>query len=324
MLKGMTDVISAEDLLDRSFKKTKKINITDRNKFYRKKKTIIAKTEIFSKTIITNLEKYVKKFPSIDNLPLFYQDLIHIKIDINKLKKSLGAINWAYKTCQKIFNSQIKFLKKSNNIDLLMKKQKEIYGRMSSVVKQIDNELIILKEAQKIIKKFPEITDLPTIVIAGYPNVGKSSLLRSLSSAKPKIAQYPFTTKQIYVGHITKTEKYIKKRYQLIDTPGLLDRPLTERNEIEKQAISAINNLADIIIFILDPSETSGYSITNQKKLLNQIKKNFKKPDYIIIENKADIKKTRSNNIKISCENNIGIKELENIIFKKYDLLKEK
>jgi nucleolar GTP-binding protein len=84
--------------------------------------------------------------------------------------------------------------------------------------------------------------------------VGKSSLLRCLSSAKPEIAQYPFTTKEIHVGHIEKTEKYITKRFQIIDTPGLLDRPLSKRNEIEKQAIAALTHLADLIVFVLDVS----------------------------------------------------------------------
>ena len=48
MFEKIPVVLSAEDLLDRSFKKAKKIQITDRNAFYRKKKTIIAKTESFS------------------------------------------------------------------------------------------------------------------------------------------------------------------------------------------------------------------------------------------------------------------------------------
>ena len=311
-------VLSAEELLERSFRKTKKVQIVDRNALYKKKKTIIAKTESFSDSIISTLEQYVKTFPSIENLPSFYQDIIDIKIDVNKLKKSLGAVDWARKTCQMIYSKQAKSLQKSKNIDFLVKKQNEMYGRISSVIKQIDKNLVFLSEAQRIMKVFPDIHDIPTVVIAGYPNVGKSSILRCLSSAKPEVAQYPFTTKEIHVGHIERKEKYVKRRFQIIDTPGLLDRPDSKRNEIEKQAISALSNLADIIVFVIDSSETSGYSLEDQLHLLSQIKKTFSDSFLIIVENKADLKKTGSKHLKISCETKEGIDTLIDEIFALY------
>jgi nucleolar GTP-binding protein len=317
MFKEIPQILTSDKLLDRAFRKTKKIQITDRNKLFQKKKTIIAKTESFSKSIISTLESYVKKFPSIENLPGFYQELIDIKIDKNRLKKSLGAVNWAKKTCQMIYTKQSKSLKKTSNVDFLQKKQLEIFGRISSVVKQISIELMFLMDAQIVLGKMPDIHDIPTVVIAGYPNVGKSSLLKCLSSAKPKIAQYPFTTKEIHVGHISRKEKYIAKRVQIIDTPGLLDRTISKRNEIEKQAIAALTHLANIIIFLMDPSETCGYLVDEQKNLLSQLKKMFKKSYFIVVENKSDLFKTRSKNFKISCETKDGIDVLVEKIFSK-------
>jgi nucleolar GTP-binding protein len=202
----------------------------------------------------------------------------------------------------------------------LKQKQKEIYGRISSVLKQIDNELMLLSKAQRIIRKFPEITDLPTIVIAGYPNVGKSSLLKCLSSAKPEIAQYPFTTKEIHVGHMEKKEKFIINRFQIIDTPGLLDRPIADKNEIERQAIAALDHLADLILFIIDSSETCGYSIEDQKNLLVNLEKIFLSSKIFVVENKIDFKETNSKNIKISCKTGEGIQELIDRIFSFFDL----
>jgi len=310
MLKNIPQVLDSKELLDIYFKRAAKIQIYDRNALYKKKKTIIARTDSFATNILSHLEKYVKEFPSIEQLPMFYQEIIAIKIDTNKLKKSLGAIDWARKTCNMIYLKQVKSLRKSLDLEFLIGKQKEIYGRMSSVIKQISKDLDVLSEAQKIMKVLPEIHDIPTIVIAGYPNVGKSSLLRRLSSAKPEVAQYPFTTKEIHVGHIEKTDKYVKKRYQVIDTPGLLDRPLSERNNIEKQAIAALSNLADIIVFILDVSETCGYSLEDQKSLLSKVKKMFDAASIVIVENKADIQKTDSGNISISCETGEGIDRL--------------
>ncbi len=310
MFRKIPVIQCSDEILERALKKARKIQISDRNALYRNKKVIIKRTDTFATNVISTLETYVKKFPSIDNLHLFYQEIIDIKIDVNKLKKSLGAVDWARKTCQMIYSKQGKSLKKSSNLDFLKQKQKEIYGRISSVVKQVKKDLDMLAFAQNSMRDFPEIRDIPTVVIAGYPNVGKSSILRHLSSAKPKIAQYPFTTKEIHVGHIEIKEKHVSKQYQIIDTPGLFDRPLSKRNDIEKQAVAALTHLADLIVFILDASETCGYSLKDQIHLLSVIKKLFKDNLFIIVENKVDIKKTGSKNIKISCETGEGISVL--------------
>ncbi len=310
MFRKIPVVLTADQLLDIAIRRTKKIKIPDRDVRFKTKKTIIARTDSFVDIITSKLESYVKKFPSIEQLPTFYQEVIDIKIDTDKLKKSLGAVDWARKTCLMIHSKQARSLKKTGNIDFLKQKQKEIYGRISSVLHQIDENLIFLAKAQNIMKTFPSIQDVPTIVIAGYPNVGKSSLLRHLSSAKPEIAMYPFTTKQVIVGHINIKEKYLTKTYQIIDTPGLLDRPLSKRNDIEKQAIAALTHLADIIVFILDPSETCGYSLNDQYNMLEQIKKLFLDAPIVVVENKVDLKKTDSQELKISCENNVGIDRL--------------
>jgi nucleolar GTP-binding protein len=241
---------------------------------------------------------------------LFYQEIIDIKVDTNKLKKSLGAIDWARKTILMVYSTQSSALTKTGNIDFLKQKQKEIYGRVSSILKQVDKHLEFLGNAQQILRTFPNIEDIPTVVIAGYPNVGKSSLIRKLSAAKPQIAQYPFTTKQIYVGHMEKTVHYQKKTFQIIDTPGLLDRPLSERNKIEQQAIAALRHLADLIVFIFDPSGTSGYQMEEQTLMLGNIKKLFPDVPFIIVENKVDVKNTGSENKKISCNTGEGIEDL--------------
>ena len=321
MFRNIPPILTAKQLLDQSIRRTKKIQIHDRDKRYEIKKLIIARTDTFITDLTTRLESYVKHFPSLDNLPLFYQEIIDIKIDTDKLKKSLGAIDWARKTVLMVYSTQGSALVKSGNVEFLKQKQKEIYGRVSSIVKQVDKNLVFLSGAQKILRTFPDIEDIPTVVIAGYPNVGKSSLIRRLSAAKPEVAQYPFTTKQIYVGHIVHTVRYEKKQYQIIDTPGLLDRPLSQRNNIEKQAIAALRHLADLIVFLFDPSETSGYHMSDQRMMLETIKELFCDVPFIIVENKVDIIQTDSANRKISCSTGVGIEELRQDILSVLDRL---
>jgi len=318
MLKNLPLVVPADELLDKAFRKAKKKVINDPKPFYKKKKTIIARTESFATILVATLDEYVQGFPSFNQLPLFYQDLINIQISLDDIRKSLGAVNWAKQTCQRILNSQIPMLKKSGEIDFIQSKQKEIYGRISSVIKQINTNLVLLKEVTLLIKTFPSVDDRPTIVIAGYPNVGKSSLLRALSHAKPQIAQYPFTTKEIHVGHIKRKVRYDIQSYQIIDTPGLLDRADITRNKIEQQALAAVQHLADIILFILDPSESCGYALADQLQLLEHIQATFSSATCIIIESKCDVFKSDSDHCKISCSTQEGISELTDLLFSLY------
>ena len=179
-----------------------------------------------------------------------------------------------------------------------MKFRREFYGRASSIIKDIEDELNYLNWARDRMKSIPSFDlQVPTVVIAGYPNVGKSEIVGKISSTKPEIAPYPFTTKGIILGHLER----MGRRIQIVDTPGLLDRPLSERNDIEIQAILALKYLADLIVYVLDPSETCGYPIEEQMNLLNEIRGKFG-IDTLVIENKIDLYKSKSDRIKISAK----------------------
>ncbi|MBU4256304.1 MAG: 50S ribosome-binding GTPase, partial [Candidatus Thermoplasmatota archaeon] len=99
------------------------------------------------------------------------------------------------------------------------------------------------------------------------------------------------------------------RKYQVIDTPGLLDREFSKRNQIEKQAVLALRHLANVIVFIIDPTEHCGYPLDVQLKLLDDIKKTFNIP-VIEVENKSDVLKTDSDSLKISALTGDGIEEL--------------
>jgi nucleolar GTP-binding protein len=143
-------------------------------------------------------------------------------------------------------------------------------------------------------------------VIAGAPNVGKSLLVTRISTAKPKVAVYPFTTQEISVG--TFQRRYI--RYQVIDTPGLLDRDLSERNPMELRAILALRHLADMVVFMLDPTETCGYSFVQQEHLLASIQNEFPGIPLVVVENKVDLLRSDRNRLKVSASTGKGVAEL--------------
>jgi nucleolar GTP-binding protein len=77
-------------------------------------------------------------------------------------------------------------------------------------------------------------------------------------------------------------------RYQIVDTPGLLDRPFAQRNEIELQAISALRHLGDVLLIIVDPTGTCGYELDEQIKLVEEIGKHIDMP-VLVAANKSDL-----------------------------------
>ena len=95
---------------------------------------------------------------------------------------------------------------------------------------------------------------------------------------------------------------------QLVDTPGILDRPREMRNAIEQQALSAVTHIADVILFLLDASEQCGYPLDAQVRLLEEVQSTARVPVEVVV-NKADIR-ALSGYPNISTETGEGVAEL--------------
>merc|ERR1719273_2882596 len=82
--------------------------------------------------------------------------------------------------------------------------------------------------------------------------------------------------------------KYL--RWQVIDSPGILDRPLEDRNTIEMQAITALAHLNACIVFILDLDPNAKYSLKEQCHLFRSLKPLWVKKPVIFVCNKTDLR----------------------------------
>ncbi len=263
---------TSEELLDKAFRRASRADDD------------LSMVQNAGNILSDNLSNLIRKFPSFDNLPPFYRDMADIVVGIDKLRISLSRLRWASRQIRQITKDFTGRMKRSRG-EGSVQARKAAFGRISSVMRSVEKDLLFLNEARNLLRRMPTIDpDLPTILIAGYPNVGKSSFISRVTGARPEIASYPFTTRGIFVGHFDMGER----RYQVVDTPGLLDRPLSERNEIERQTLAALRHLKGVVLFILDPRGHCGYPLESQLRLAEDLKGWIKLP-ILVVANKADL-----------------------------------
>ncbi|HJK07187.1 MAG TPA: 50S ribosome-binding GTPase [Methanocorpusculum sp.] len=272
---------TADELLDRSFRRAAKKMREKNNKNRANEDFVRAITQATHDKLVS----IIQSFPEFEQLPPFYRDLCDILFGMDNLRQALGMVGWAAKNVRDVGGEISRGMRRADPLT----ERKRAVARIASIVHRADDALRYLNDVRNVLRKLPVIsTDEFTIVVAGYPNVGKSSFIRLVSSAEPEIASYPFTTKGVIVGHRNAERR---KRIQFIDTPGLLDLTDDERNAIEKQALNALVYVADLVLFVIDASEHCGYSVEAQEKLREEIAGIVTVPMLTVV-NKADIKKT--------------------------------
>lgn len=287
----LTKIETADFYLDLAFRKAKKTveKVRAKTKIRAGKDARLEKSKrIETERISTirnilydRLNEILTSFPSINSLPIFYQELVKCTLDYVALKKSLGAINWVAKKVNDFFRIYQSKITKTRDLEKINALRREFYGRVSSVVNRIKEELAYLEEARRVMKDFPAVkTSVKTAAVMGFPNVGKTTLLYKLTGSKPEINTYAFTTKNINISYIKTKDKKI----QILDTPGTLNR-FNKMNDIEKQAYLALKHCADLIVYVFDLTEP--FPLKDQESLLKELRKFEKK--ILIYLSKTDI-----------------------------------
>lgn len=150
--------------------------------------------------------------------------------------------------------------------------------------------LIYTMELHQEFRKIPVIDlNIPSIALVGAPNVGKSSIVRAVSSGTPEVNDYPFTTRGVTIGHII--DRTTGDKAQIMDTPGLLDRIDEERNEMEKLTFATLAHLPSAVIYVIDPTGLSGQKSTLDVQLAvrTYLKQRFPKRPWLDVVSKGDL-----------------------------------
>ena len=277
-LEKIPTVPTADEVMDRSLRRAASKMKEKKNKERADREFVMA----IAASLHDRLVKIIRSFPEFETLPPLYRDLAEIIFGLEKIKMALGGVGWAAFNTRRISREMGREIRRSPDTRNV---RKRAVARLSSIVHRVDKDLRFLNEVRNTLRVLPELRDEFTVVVAGYPNVGKSSFIRLVSTAEPQVASYPFTTKGIIVGH----RKVGRSGVQFVDTPGILDRPPGERSPIERQAVSALMHAAQAVLFILDPSEMCGYPVENQLALMEEVKGMIAVPIMVAV-NKADVK----------------------------------
>lgn len=225
-------------------------------------------------------------FPNINEVHPFHRDLMDTLYEKNHYKVSLASISRAKTLIEQVARDYVRLLKFGQSLYQCKQLKRAALGRMATIVKKLKDPLVYLEQVRQHLGRLPSIDpNTRTLLICGYPNVGKSSFLKCITRADVEVQPYAFTTKSLYVGHFD--YKYL--RFQAIDTPGILDRPTDEMNNIEMQSIYAIAHLRSCVLYFMDLSEQCGFSIEAQVKLFHSIKPLFVNKSVMVVMNKSDI-----------------------------------
>ncbi|KAK9379632.1 P-loop containing nucleoside triphosphate hydrolase protein [Kockiozyma suomiensis] len=231
------------------------------------------------------LQEIVDSFPRLDDIHPFHQDLLNTLYDRDHYKIALSQLSMAKHLIDQVSRDYVRLLKFGQSLFQCKQLKRAAMGRMATIVKRLKDSLLYLEQVRQHLGRLPAIDpNTRTLVICGYPNVGKSSFLKSITRADVDVQPYAFTTKSLYVGHFD--YKYL--RYQAIDTPGILDHPLEEMNTIEMQSITAIAHLRSCILYFMDLSEQCGFSVEAQVNLYHSIKPLFANKTVMVVINKID------------------------------------
>jgi nucleolar GTP-binding protein len=187
-----------------------------------------------------------------------------------------------------------------------------------------------LLELQRSLRSAPVVqVDTPALVLVGSPNVGKSSMVRAISSASPEVNNYPFTTRGLTMGHVEvfwhhdtyevskavvpdprrhpnapppamllgqddneRSAYAFSQLCQVMDSPGLLVRPDSERNAMEALTLAAMQHLPTAVCFVMDLSGGAGdrcSSVEDQLTLRKEVRSRFPRRPWVDVVSKVDL-----------------------------------
>jgi nucleolar GTP-binding protein len=256
-------------------------------------------------TVVRHLRIEARRFAK-PGLTEFEEALVAGAFGDGTLDRSLLRVRRAEERIREIAREAEQATRRASGSEELGDQIRSFYGRLSSFVREVDRDIENLRAITEFLRDRPHLDpSAPTLVVAGFPNVGKSSLVARLSTARPKVADYPFTTLSIAVGHADLGFD----RLQVLDTPGVLGRS-HRANLAEEEATTAVGQAATVVLFVIDPTGSSGYTLEEQEGLLARWREEYPTLPIVDVETKADLARRTTERQRVSATTGEGIDPL--------------
>ena len=157
-----------------------------------------------------------------------------------------------------------------------------------------------------------ELKLLADVALVGFPNVGKSTLISRVSAAKPKIADYPFTTLVPNLGVVKGSEEF---EMVIADIPGLIEGAADGKG-LGHQFLRHVER-ARVLAILLDLAPYDGRDAGSQLEILLRELENYK-PELLerprlLISSKADVaaQDVVEGSLKVSAVTGEGVQEMK-------------
>jgi len=268
------NVAPADDLLLSGIKRASRVTPTKglKDPVLKERNRSAKQLDALTTALCKPLGEYVKGFPDVERLHPFERALLELTLRDGKYESTLRQVDTARKAMLSMGKQHAARAAKAKGPKEAVAIREEGFAEMESYFKRSKHSIDELKEIAKTLRRLP-VAELstPTVALVGAPNVGKSSLVRVLSSGTPEVCNYPFTTRGIKMGHFFLDER----RHIVTDTPGLLWRPDEDRNKIERLAIATLEHLPTCVVFVTDLSGLCGTSVEDQLAIRAELRERF-------------------------------------------------
>ncbi|XAR63310.1 hypothetical protein NMG60_11023203 [Bertholletia excelsa] len=281
-------VMPSVDILYSALRKARRVSPTKgiANAAKRERNKGAKQLDALMKELAVPLRMYKENFPNKKHLHPYERSLIELTLGDGNYEEVLGKVDALRKKVISVGKEHASLCAKSTSKREAEERLSEGREKLEEVFRCDGKAVDDLLDIAKILRAMPVVDlETPTLCLVGAPNVGKSSLVRILSTGKPEICNYPFTTRGILMGHIA----FSYQNFQVTDTPGLLRRHDDDRNNLEKLTLAVLSHLPTAVLYVHDLSGECGTSPSDQYIIYKEIKERFSDHLWLDVVSKCDL-----------------------------------